>query len=973
MSGRLIQKAADAMKTAGKVDPNVEVIRNLAGKRRRTFVPNTGGTKQQDDVVAAVVSAMKSNRSTRIQLQKAISSLPREQKLKLYTEIARQYPPAKSSPGGVATGLSPEGQFIIDFLEGRAEFDANQVKAIRSAEREARIAPGQTRTGRRAVTFDESGRPSGNDPVVMDSEPEIPGEGMELDPTQGLNRSSPRNPLRSKFAPLVEAGILKGDIPHTSPLRGPDKEVKMLPVDGRMTPIHDPVEGTGRLDDISHKQKRIVESNKRLPKKLTATDAQARLGNANPQVEFEQMLIQRYLQGSGRGKRDLVNDVWEQVKGPNAPSDPRAVFASPRDFAEYVASLVRPDSIVNIRNPVPARGIDDLKARLSNENFVRGLEGGPDVSMAEADRMAREAGLPRTGQEQLQPGLDELVDRLEADASGTLGDVWGDGYNELVQNGNVDPSSLTTAAPESRLPDSGSIPEGDLDEVPRVFDSPEAQRAQAEAEMRVYEGRVEDGTADLPETDLTGVTFPPYRERVTRPRQKAEPINDEILDAEGNPASPTAIADARTGRWDDQVSEAMKTVGMEGDVPRTPQQIQARIDEISGMDLTPEEADALIAPLQDEMLRSRRVSPHIHREVKTLSGWKRQVTLAAQRGDMERLKELGSQVRGIVGSEDDAVLAPLREFYAGKINEAKKAPAPKDDLPQRPEDGAPSDEELFSQPEEFEPDDLTPLKDQVGPNEGLDGNLEAASKSEIEESPELEYTRTDEPDEAAAASKAEEAEQSAKPAEEASKQDVPEESETPTDLVVDDGTLKGERVPGDQASGRTVEGKIEEPPKERTPEEIEAHEKRMQELDAKNRKRMEDFHKKQEAEGKGKTKDGDETSVPKDGEEPKKWSKGAKVTAGLGLTAGAIGLAALANRSGSPQSSGTSLRGKGNVSGALTDILGAKGGDASLSNGAVATVSPEDQMMIRKLARMKRVQDSTGLNYNTQTHANWTR
>jgi len=425
-------------------------------------------------------------------------------------------------------------------------------------------------------------------------------------------------------------------------------------------------------------------------------------------------------------------------------------------------------------------------------------------------------------------------------------------------------------------------------------------------------------------------------------------------------------------------------LGLDEMPQRTPQQIKAEMNEL---DSSAPDFDEKWDALTRELFASQRLAPHVARKVNTIAGWKKEIGKAASAGDITRLEELGKQLKPILEKEGKAV-GPTRDklakFFADKRDVAAKnyesggkpkAPkpepkrAPQEDLTQRPEDGAPPDEMLFrrdDEPDFSEPENLDELKDTVDPNEGLDGNLEAASKTEI--------TPDDPPKQAEAASDAQKAQKSEEPAQEAATQTTPEKSETTTDLILaEEPVLVGERIPGKQNSGRTVNGKVEKPKVDDEPPgknfDEEASERRRQEMHKQSEAKQAEFDKKNPPK---KPKDGEaETAkTPEDGK--KKGSllkKGALVGGGLAAVVGAMAI----NRPGSARSVGQKIPLGGNPEGGgsgdgkelVAKVLGSGEGGAG----------SEDKSQARLIRMLQAAEKVRGfkVNPNTQTHMNWTR
>ena len=975
MADRGLSRLARAAGAIPTPDPNTATIRRLMGRKKpATYTPDVGGTKAPEDMVSAVMSMMQGSDAQRASLRQIFQEMPRDAKMRFLAEVAREFPRADGNP----IGMSPQGEFVIDFLTGRAEMSPEQLSALQAVGREVAtgeaVGPMQS-AGGRGNTLD-----SGADGFV-EADPDTPDVGGGItDPNDRLNRSSPRNPLRQKFDPQVEAGVLIDEVPHNPPLRSPNSEIDVVPVGDQMRPVRR-LTDEGRLDTAGFAQKRQAEKGGRV---RGATDAQAALGNANPQLEFERRLLDAafgrtpssdIFMGSGKN-----SGVWGQVKGPNAPADPRGAFQSPREFAEYLASRIRPDAILSRSSGMDTTGAMKLKGDLAGENVARYFEGKPEVSPAEADRLAREAGLPRTGQQRLEQGLDYVVDRLEQMARERFGDTWGDAYDDILQNGQ----QLTPDADIDVVPvaDTGSGIEEVAEELPLVG-SPEAIGEMDAALMRLAEDK-----ADLPEGgDLTGKKFPSGRslKEKVRPAKKAltpeeaweRNQNLDVMDGD-SPATERQIADARSASWKKNAPQAFNEMGGQlglDEMPqRTPQQIKAEMNEL---DSSAPDFDEKWDSLTRELFASQRLAPHVARKVNTIAGWKKEIGKAASAGDIARLEELGKQLKPILEKEGKAV-GPTRDklakFYADKRDVAAKnyesggkpnAPkrAPKEDLPQRPEDGAPPDEELFrrdDEPDFSEPENLDGLKDTVDPNEGLDGNLEAASKTEI--------TPDDPPKQAEAASDAKKVEKSEEPARAAEAQTTPEQSETPTDLILaEEPVLVGERIPGKQNSGRTVNGKVEKPKKPKGDAESTAPKKEQRPKDTSNNKGDEPPKK---------PKDGD-TEPPKTPEDGKK--KGNFITRNPGKTAlgiaalGLAGTAAYNAMQGGPQDSGAGgLRGKGGAAGGDGDGKELVAKVLGTGEGGSGSEDKSQARLIRMLQAAEKVRGFK-VNPNTQTHMNWTR
>lgn len=1005
MADRGLSRLARAAGAIPTTDPNTATIRRLMGRKKpATYTPEFGGTKAPEDMVSAVMSMMQGSDAQRASLRQIFQEMPRDAKMRFLAEVAREFPRADGNP----IGMSPQGEFVIDFLTGRAEMSPEQLAALQAVGRE--VSTGET-VGPMQSSGGRGNTPDSVADAFVKADPDTPDVGGAIN-DELLNRSSPRNPLleSERFRQLVEAGVLIDEVPHNPPLRSPNSEIDVIPVDNQMKPVRRPT-GEGRRDTALFSQERQLvipdETTGQLRKYNPATDAerghlarpargtvssstdaQARLGNANPQIAFEQRLLDAvfnrepssdFFMGSGKNA-----GVWGQVKGPNAPADPRGVFQSPREFAEYLASRIRPDAILSRSSGMDTAGAMKFKDDLAGENVARYFEGKPEVSPPEADRLAREAGLPRTGQQRLEPGLNYVVDRLEQMARQRFGDdLWSDNYDDVLQGGQ----QLTPDADIDVVPVAKPVDE--IEEVAEklpLVGSPEAIGGMDDALTQLAKDK-----SDLPEVgDLTGKKFPSGRsldQLEKPPRTKKNTLTPEEawqrnadnyeITKDGVPATERQIADARSASWQANAKQAYDQLGPQlglDEMPqRTPQQIKAEMNELNSSD---PDFEKRWDELTRELFASQRLAPHVHRKVNTIPGWKKEITKAANAGDIQRLEELGKQLKQILEREGKAV-GPTRDklakFFSEKRDVAAKnyesggrpKPEPKratqEDLTPRPEDGAPPDDELFrrDEPNFSEPENLDGLKDTVNPdevNEGLGGNLEAASQTEI--------TPDDPPKQAEAASDAKKVEKSEEPARAAETQTTPEQSETPTDLIVsEDPVLVGERIPGKQDSGRTVNGKVEKPKKPKGDAESTAPKKEQRPKDTSKNKG-------DEPPKKPKDSDAEPPKTPEDGK--KKGSllkKGALVGGGLAAVVGAMAL----NRPGSARSVGQKIPLGGNPEGGgdgdgkelVAKVLGTGEGGAG----------SEDKSQARLIRMLQAAEKVRGfkVNPNTQTHMNWTR
>lgn len=528
------QQSKILRKIADDVSPSRGAASALESMARRKLPTASGAQASRAEILLAMI---RGGESSRVEALRIWQSLPVSQQTRIAQEMVEQFPPA---PG---RQTSIDAATALEFLaSGRA-----------------------TGTGLEGVPVSD-----------------IP------DPIHG----KPNNLLRSQFQELEDAGIVRGDFADKPALRSPEmtadrEEIVLADIGGgktrRMTRAEATDQGlkfstTGSKDKVLMGQERSARKGESVS---PATDWQVRAGNTSPQQAFESRIVDAafsrepsssdLFMGEGPG-----GGVWGQLRGESGPPDPRSAFQSPRQFAEFIASRINPQAVTARSSGLPASARPRLSNEVGLENMIREFENRPGVTPAEADRMARERGIPRTPQERLAPGMESLVDRLEVMARERFGDQWGDQYSDVLADV---PAELQPAvSSRAPAPDTTPVPGGGIDDPKQEFPP----------------GRS-------------------FRDEVDR----AEPVpaDSSRVMVDGRELSPSEVAAYnKTQKWPKKVDAAMKARGMAGPAPRSPAEIEADLAKLEDTPMTPKEYDRAAGPLLDELERSKTVSPLVYKK-----------------------------------------------------------------------------------------------------------------------------------------------------------------------------------------------------------------------------------------------------------------------------------------------------------------------------------------------------------------------
>ena len=749
-----LSEFASAVK--GRMEPSGGLVRKLSAPAGASVIDN-------------ITEMMLGGDAARAQLRAAWEGMGNQEKQRFVLQLAEKFP---NQQGNV--GMSPEGQFIVDFLQGRAEVSPERLEAINAAAREADL-------GSRTVTTDlpgnsgAAGTPNPAQLVEPNLEPS-PSGGFEFDPDEMLNSTRPNNPLRKQF----EGGDLLNRISNKEPLRGPKMETVLEVIDTpegkRRVPVRKPVEGTGRFDDAAASGLMSHGTGGR-PREVS--DYTAALGNTSPQKKYDQDIVSFLQSGGKKGSRDWLmgrGSLWAQAGGADAPADPRMAFSSPREFAEFLASRVNPEVLLAQDPGINASQIRDAKSVITGEQGKRFANSEAPLNANQAERAVRESlpDVPRTGQQQLTRPMSRLVDELEALAAERFGDQWGGQFKKLQSEaGGL--GDLTGTVPESRLPE--GFGEGPISPQQQF----EAGRNPTPAEMQLNRNSPDaDRVVESPHFDQNQAAINKrindYRDELLTqgdmtPGEIEEAVDDlrRSLGSEpsgrwleqGEPAkapSQRDIADMRSAKWDAQIEGAVSEfgpgLGVEGS-PRSPQQIQAEMDSLYYMGLSPDEIDARMAELSKEMRASRRIAPHIRRAISTVNGLLSETKKAAKAGDGKRFDVILQQYPEIVKNLNESDKAKLQDnknlldemqraradvskeaAKTGQLDDSRADPKPGPDEAATPRDQADGPDMEEAAPESRVPDEEPKAKDPEGkPTEEQPKGEPEEVEAKVEEAP----------------------------------------------------------------------------------------------------------------------------------------------------------------------------------------------------------------------------------------------
>jgi hypothetical protein len=640
------------------------------------IVRKLAGAGNGANVVDNIMAMMLGGNGSRAELRAAWQGMGQGEKTELVKKLAERYPNPRGN-----TGISPEGQFVVDFLQGRAEVSPERLEALNAVARESDIGS-RTITSQPGGNVGKSGTP---DPAQL-VEPNLDAPstgGTEFDPDAYLNSARPNNPLRSKFKDRTD---VLDRISNKDPLRGPDTETTFEVVDTpegkRRVPVRKPKEGTGRFDAATAKQM-MTHGTGGTPRDVS--DYVAELGNTTPQDKFDKDIVS-FLQtgGKNRGSRDWLMDLWRQAAGADAPGDPRMAMDSPQQLAEFIASRVTPEVLLNLDPGIDASQIRDANRVIRGEQGKRFARTEAPLNPNQAERAVREnlPEIPRTPQQQLTRPMQRLVDEIKTLAGNRLGDTWGDQYKAMQQEaGGL--GDLTEAAPESRLPEGfgegpidprqtfeagkgpdpgqGSLPNDSRpDRVTGHEDTGALARAKRIEDFR--QDMIDSGDFTPEEIDVMIRDNPAIGRDPNAGGGRWAKTQDDGSRVRTKAPNDRDLAAARSEKWesriDDKMAEFGPGLGIEGR-PRSPRQIQAEMDSLYDMGLSEDAVDARMEELVKEMQTARRIAPHMlgaKPEQGAVDGMLSAFEKAASPDSLRNLrKSFGEQVKGF-SPEDKAKL-----------------------------------------------------------------------------------------------------------------------------------------------------------------------------------------------------------------------------------------------------------------------------------------------------------------------------
>ena len=366
-------------------------------KKAPSFTGVAGGGKQQTDRVGYILSHILGGDADRSVIKQSFASLPRESQATIIREIGDKYPVA-----GQPTQMTPEGQFIIDYLRGRADLSPEQLRSIAAAEEAAETGAKINPTRGGSATFDSNSGTMTDGTETYDLDGGLDGANtLDIDPDLAVpptpTSTTAQNPYSSLRKSLIERGILRNKFDTKTPLRV-ESETNLAPgmVDGEQRMIPVTTTKGGQADRTLTGQTSRADKGKPVD---AATDFQTSAGNSNPQAMYDDRLV-RLADGGG----GTAEDLWATLAGPNASSTLRFNFESPREAAEAMVSMMTADiGAARTGGGIGAGQIQELTQGRLYDSFGE----------ADARAIAQDMGLETSGMGQSRKGLESIIEDLE--------------------------------------------------------------------------------------------------------------------------------------------------------------------------------------------------------------------------------------------------------------------------------------------------------------------------------------------------------------------------------------------------------------------------------------------------------------------------------------------------------------------------------------------------------------------------------
>lgn len=374
-----------------------QATRMLSLKKAPSFTGVAGGGKQQVDRVGYILSHILGGDADRSVIKQSFASLPRESQATIIREIGNKYPVA-----GQPTQMTPEGQFITDYLTGRADLSPEQLKSIAAAEEAAETGAKINPTRGESATFDSTANKFTDGTETYDLDGSLGGANtLDIDPDLAVpptpTSTTAQNPYSNLRKSLIEQGILRNKFDTKTPLRV-ESETNLAPgmVDGEQRMIPVTTTKGGQADRTLTGQTSRAEKGQSVD---AATDFQTSAGNSNPQAMYDDRLV-RLADGGG----GTAEDLWATLAGPNASSTLRFNFESPREAAEAMVSMMTADiGAARTGGGIGAGQIQELTQGRLYEGFDE----------ASARAIAQDMGLETSGVGQSRKGLESIIEDLE--------------------------------------------------------------------------------------------------------------------------------------------------------------------------------------------------------------------------------------------------------------------------------------------------------------------------------------------------------------------------------------------------------------------------------------------------------------------------------------------------------------------------------------------------------------------------------
>lgn len=376
---------------------NIANLVRVLSKNTDTFTGVAGGGKQQVDRVGIILSHILGGQANRNAIKQAWRQLPRETQGKVLKEIGNKYPVA-----GQPTQMTPEGQFIRDYLTGRADLSPEQLRSIAAAEEAAETGAKINPTRGGSATFDSNSGTMTDGTETHDLDGGLDGANtLDIDPDLAVpptpTSTTAQNPYSNLRKSLAEQGIIRNKFDTKTPLRV-ESETNLAPgmVDGEQRMIPVTTTKGGQADRTLTGQTSRAEKGNSVD---AATDFQTSAGNSNPQAMYDDRLV-RLADGGG----GTAEDLWSTLAGPNAASTLRFNFESPREAAEAMVSMMTADiGAARTGGGISAGQIQELTQGRLYEGFDE----------ASARTIAQDMGLETSGMGQSRKGLESIIEDLE--------------------------------------------------------------------------------------------------------------------------------------------------------------------------------------------------------------------------------------------------------------------------------------------------------------------------------------------------------------------------------------------------------------------------------------------------------------------------------------------------------------------------------------------------------------------------------